>query len=285
MTKSDQQKRVKAINALNFLRQHPALNHEVFGDSMFDGQWFHMAKCCKRGLSDNSRRMMTIYRDDKKTLDAIRLRDIEIWEKIQKRFNRDNGNSEDKRLQYVYATYQEIYGEPWAFDHVEYWYETTFFVYEGNPYDERECMDQKYWARYAGPEGGANTFEDALIGQAAKVKRIYGAFDKDRDFLTKAEKNNHKQQQMFLGDPFLKEKRKEITKDGLIPFRIEHNPEYLDVTSGMINLRWLAWFVETDYCKKNWDYHMKDFKKRLKDLDCKMPKARKILVEKYSSNR
>jgi hypothetical protein len=256
--KSKDQKKIKALNALNFLRQHPALNPDILGDSLFDGAWFHMEKCCKRGLSGSCRNMMSIYHGDKG------------WEKFKNRFEREykNDSETEKKLQYIFATYKEVYGEPWIFDHVEYWYETTFFVYTGNPYDSLECMDYKNWDGYAGHDGGANSFEDALIKCATQCKRTFGSFNKDKDFFTEAEKKNNAEQNMFLG--------------GEDVFCVDRNPEYLEVTDGMTNLRWLAWFIETDYCKKNWDFHIKDFKKTIGALKRRETKAHKQLVKRYS---
>ena len=61
----DQKKRIRALNGLNFMKQHPAFATECFGDSLFDGAWLYMAKCCKRGLSEDCKRVLSVYKGDK----------------------------------------------------------------------------------------------------------------------------------------------------------------------------------------------------------------------------
>ena len=160
---TDQNKRIESIKALEFLRAHPALNADVFGDSLFDGAWFHMEKCCKRGKSEYCKNAgITIYRHTKG------------WEKYKDQFEKEYKNDLDtpKNLQSIDISYEKFYGEPWIFDHVEYWYETTFFVFMGNPYGNiKKQFDYTKWDRYAGPRGNANTFEDMLIDCAEKVKK------------------------------------------------------------------------------------------------------------------
>lgn len=253
----DQHNRVKSINALNFLRQHPSLNPEIFGSSLFDGSWLYITKCCKRGIPENCRIAMSVCRGD------------EGWENVRCRFDKEYKDDKEtpKNSQSVLATYKEIYKEPWKFDHVEYWYETTFFIYTGNPYKRFDCMNYKNWSRYAAPSGSANTFEDAIINQALKCKRVLGSFDKDCDFLTDAEKKNHEEQEMFIsGDLSC----------------IKRNPQYLETTIGIINLRWLQWFITTDFCKKQWPCNTEHFKNCINNLEKFMPARRKKLIEKYS---
>ena len=203
---------------------------------------------------------MSVYRGD------------EGWQNVKFRFDRDfkDDTETPKELQSVLATYKEVYQEPWEFDHVEYWYETTFFVFDGNPYSDKESMEYQHWDRYSGTrDGGCLTFEDMMIKVARKVKRHFGSYDKERDFLTDAEKKNHKEQSMFLKN----QKGRSIFK---------RNPEYLRVNNAIINLRWLEWFMTTDYCQKHYDWKMKEFAKLVKQLDTRMPKSRRKLVEKYS---
>jgi hypothetical protein len=252
----DQKKRIQALNALNFLRDHPAFCSQM-GDSLFDGAWIHMAKCCKRNKSEDCRRTMTLYRDEK---GASKFKD-----RFEKEYKADSKTP--KEFQSIYVSYKERYGEPWVFDHVEYWYETTFFIFTGDIYDEKATWDYKNWSRYGGPEGGALTFEDAIISQARGVKKAYGSFNTYKDFLTEAEKKNHK-----CNDMFLRKKDNDY-------ICLDRNPEYLNVTDGMKNVRWLKWFMETDYCKKQWK-GTDEFKDAVKKLD-KIPASRKKLIKKY----
>ena len=253
----DQQKRIKAMNALTFLRSHPAVNPDCRGDSLFDGSWLHMAKCCKRGMDESCRKIMTVYRGDKG------------WENLKHRFDKQYKNDTETPLdlQSIYATYKEVFQEPWVFDHMEYWYEITFFVFQGNPYNYSECQELKNWGAFVGPESGARTFEDMLIDQATEVKKAYGNFDKYKDFILPFEKKNHETNSLF------QEKNLTSKKYSLI-----RNKEYLEITSGMTNLRWLQWYVKTDHYKKTWDKYLDG---RVKALD-KIPVSRQRLIEKYS---
>jgi len=261
----EQAKRIKAIKALDFLRCHPAFSTDVFGDSLFDGAWFMMTECCKRGRTDYSgKHGVTIYRGDKG------------WRKYEDRFEEEHKDDKDtpKNLQNIDISYEEWYGEPWKFDHVEYWYETTFFIFEGNPYGAiMEHSDYHKWGRYAGPQGGANTFEDMVINCAKKVKRAFGDFDDFKDFRLPEEIANHKEQDSFNFRDIKSGKSKGF-------FRMIKNKDSLDVYNGLVNVRWLKWFMTTDYCKKHWDYNMKDFEKTVKKLD-KVPKKRQEILDRY----
>lgn len=252
------------MNALEFMRNHPAFNPEILGDSLFDGNWFYMAKCCKRGKSESAKRFTTVYRGQKG------------WERFKKKFEREY-KDDDQPLEYqnICVSYKEFYNEPWVFDHIEYRYETTFFVYDGDPYDEIACMDYKNWSRHSGDHSGANTFEDMLIKQAKTTRKLYGSFSND-DFITKTEQNNHSKNRMFTGD-FLRE------ENGIKSANFDPNPEYLNVTTGMLNLRWLKWFMTTDYCKKEYDFSMKEFQGKVENLDHYMTHERKDLIKKYKT--
>jgi len=265
MTTKDQEKRIKAINALQFLQNHPAISTEATGNTLFDGAWMHMAKCCKRGICESAKNMLTVYRGDK-NWENVKYK----FDKLEKKYAKVNDDI-PKEFYSVYVKYSELYKEPWKFDHVEYWYETTFYIYEGNPYDRMECLDYKKWDGFSGPEGGANTFEDMIVEQASKVKKIYGNFDKEKDFRLEAEIKNHKENEMF---------HKFDTEKGRLC--LDRNLEYLDVTVGMINLRWWQWFVHTDYCKEHWGDSIDRVYKIIERMDDKMPAKRKKIIEKYS---
>jgi len=257
----DQAKRIEAHKALYFLREHPAVNNDVMGDSLFDGAWFHMSKCCKRGKDEHCKRSMTIHRGEKG------------WRRFKDRFDKELEDGESKSLQSIYLTYEEWYGEPWVFDHVEYWYETTYFAFSGNPFHKSEYMDYKNWNRYGGPEGGANTFEDMLIKCARQVRKAFGSFDhEDKRLYLPEELANNKAQRMFHNLKFENGSR--------LSCPLKRNAEYIDVNEGLINLRWLKWFVETDYCKKNWDSNMGEFRGFIKKSE-QVPKSRQKILDRY----
>jgi hypothetical protein len=262
----DEKKKIKACNSLGFLRNHPALS-STESDSMFDGNWFMMAKCCKRGFSESAKRSVSIYKGEKG------------WAKFKTRFEEECKDESflPARLQSIDITYKEKYGELWKFDHVEYWYETSFFLFDGdNPYDSISHYDRKNWGGYLGPMGGARTFEDAIIKQANQVKRAFGSFSLYNDKLfTQAEINNHKQVRAFNSSKIKSGKNKGL-------HTLNRNTEHMDVSDAVLNLRWLEWFVETDYCKKNWECSIKEFKAKTRKLKTCKTKEYKKLERKYS---
>ena len=260
----EKEKRAEAAEALEKLRNHPAINPEVMGDSLFDGMWFHMTKCCKRGQAECPVQEVTVYKGDKN------------WEKYKDIFDKEYKGEEYDELQSIHIPYEEFYGEPWVFDHVEYWYETTFFVFNGNPYND-EYMDYKNWARYGGPEGGADTFEDMLIQCWKEVKAVFGHFDKYKGFETEEEKANHEDHNMFVHE----DESSSGSENMITSFPLERDPDYVDVDYGLINLRWLKWFVETDFCKKEWDHSIEEFQTAINKIKECETEARKKILEKY----
>jgi hypothetical protein len=241
----DQDKRVKAVNALDFLTNHPALSSTAVG-SFFNSTWFSMIKCCKRGKCESSKHSLPLYRGE------------EGWKRFKDRF--DEVRAEESymppKLDSIFVTYEELYGEPWKFDHVEYKYEISFFVFDGNPYNN-DWMYRKNWLSHSGPKGGANTFEDMVIKAAKQVRRVFGSFDSYRDFQTEEEIKNHKENECFFFKPITKGKHKGCS-------RMIRNPKHVDVHDSLINLRWLKWFSETPYAKKNWQGEFDKYLKRLK---------------------
>ena len=109
-----------------------------------------------------------------------------------------------------------------------------------------------------------------MISCANNIKKALGNFTNKDIFLTQEEVINHKEEQVFLGKEDLN-------------FTV--NPNYLEVTNGMTNLRWLRWFIETDYCKKNWDFEINTFKSKIKSLEDKIPAKRKNIIHKIRVNR
>ena len=256
---TDQKKRVKAARELEFIRNHPAFSTDILHDSLFDGAWFYMAECCIRGIDKCAKNILTVWRGDKN------------WKRFEKRFEEEyKGDSSLKNLQSVSVTYEELYGEPWKFHHVEYWYETAFFVYEGDPYNRMACFERENWDSYVGPSGGAKTFEDMVIRCASKIRRTYGSFNCARDFITEAEKENQKHER--------------FAKDGIEYKNFALNKNRVELTSGLKNLRWLEWFMGTDYCKKHW----KDYDEKFNNLvqnSKNMPEDRELKLKKYTTTK
>lgn len=260
----DQKNRVAACRALEFLREHPAFNASL-ADSLCNGMWFYMTPCCKRGYSESSKNYMTIYRNSKG------------WKKFKDRFDReaeeDKLEGSELEFQSINVTYKERFNEPWSFDHVEYWYELSFSVFEGDPYKDSDSWDYKKWGNYQGVEGGAKTFEDMLLDAARKHKKYFGNFKKYQDFHTDAEKRCQKDIQPFHFKPV--EGQPKLSE-------MISNRDYVDVSDGLVNLRWLKWFIEQDYAKKNWKEPIgSKWAAYINKIDAMEPKSRKKLLAKY----
>jgi len=256
-------KNYKAYSSLMFLREHPSISPDITGDSLADGVWFMMAPCCKNGRSESGKDYISINKGDPG------------WEKYKDKFDEEYKDCPDEEFQSVDVPYEEVYGEPWAYDHMEYWYEITFFVFDGNPY-ESDIMEQynpKNYMRYGGPHGGALSFEDMAIKVADEVKEIYGDWNSYPDF--------YKQTELKCQD--VEDYGMFEAQNGLeVNIRKwKSNDNYVDVNQGLINLRWLKWFIETDYAKKEWAEERLVWKKLVKKIDELEPQKRKDLLKKY----
>ena len=222
-----------------------------------------MAPCCKHGICESGgKHGITVYQGDdnfSKFNDLL----IEQWNEA------DLINPPD--VLSVEVPYERVYGEPWSYDHMEYWYELTFFVFTGDPWDEKESWKMENYARYAGPEGGANTFEEMLIKAAADVKEVFGDYQIYKSFYTKAEINNQENVAPMFSTP---------CTDHVGYSQITFNDNYVKISDGLINLRWLKWFIETDYAKKNWNYSESEWRTFLEKLNHE-PQERKDLLKSY----
>ena len=227
---------LQAKKAFDFLNDHPAFINPTYGGGALGGPiWFFMAKCCKNGLSDSSASGVRIYKG------------MKGWEKYKDQIEKayeDRDKDIPESLKSIDVPYKEYYGEAWKFDHVEYWYETTFYAFHGDPNNSKHDYEAKYWQGYSGPQGGANTFDEMLIVCARAVKRVFGNFHSYYDMHTKEELANHKENMPMLFEPI-----KGNTKGYSVML---NNPKHLHVSEGMLNLRWLKWYSQTKHCQKNW---------------------------------
>lgn len=258
----DLQKRADAEAALDFLREHPALNNGG-GDSLVDGMCFMMQKCCKHNQSESCGKYgVKIYHDEYQ-----KYKDI-----FDEEYKDMSEEEEPLKFRCIDVPYERMYGEPWQYDHMEYWYELTFFVFEGNPYSFDESCDFKNYERCSGPHGGANTFEDMLIDAATTVKALFGDYNRWEGSLYLPEEIACRR----ATEPFTAE-----DIPGSLFKRMIFNKENVDVNDGLINLRWLGKMIDTDYIKKNWEYYRNQWKthiNKIKDLE---PQSRKDILAKY----
>lgn len=242
MTNSKSQiKARQASKAKEFLDSHPALSASSYGEVTQCMAW-GLTPTCKHGEWESGQNWITIT---KKTKGWEKFKDEFDTEekKIEQTYDNPKDIARDKKWLSITKSYKEFYGEPWKFDHMVYWYEIDFVVFHGK-LNAKEWMDYKAWQRYRGIRGEHASFEDVLINAARKVKKVFGDFSMWHDkMLSEAEVINHKKEKPFFFTP---------CKDYKGYSEMKSNSKYFSVHSDLINLRWLKWFVETDYCKKQW---------------------------------
>ena len=220
----------EASKSLQFLDNHPALISNNM--SFLQNQIISMEPVSKYNEGDMG--PCCLRRSDPK------------FEEFKLRFDKD----ED----YIYVNHQELYGEPWKYDHMRYYYEASFCLYMGKMHKQYTYDPEWYknWHRYQGIHGYGSTFEEALTKCANEVKEYFGVFDNSDSLLTSKENNNHNRY-----SPFYFKRSKTIIHNPISgkdekTVEMKHNKMYIDVTPEMINRRWLKWFAETPYCRKNW---------------------------------
>lgn len=238
---SDDDIRRKAVTARAFMQSHPAIG-EYFDSRCF---WWSLQEVCKRGITKDG--PISVYYDSPE------------GEKFKAEFEEENADELEAMKKHpfmysLYKSYEEVYGEPWVYDHVEYWWELSFLVFDGDI--SRESKDRyknESWGAYGFEQGGALTFEQCLVDAAEVTKKYLGDFDDYKDFHTDEEKANHEEKNPFSFVPSDVIHHNPITGKEEKCSTMEHNDDYLNVHSGMINRRWLAWYAKTDRCKKDWD--------------------------------
>lgn len=224
-----------SVKALAFLDSHPAYICG-YSESFLQTQNICMYAVCKNGIDENSKRCTCVNRGEKG------------WEKFQKRFEKDES--------YIYVNYKEKFGYPWKFDSVRYFYEADFFAFVGDPYSFKSYTDLKNYNRYHGFTGNDKSFEQAIISCKKRTVKLFGNFCHD-DMMTEEEKINHKTEQCFFFNEIKSGKNRGYS-------RLVNNPKWIDVSYGLMNLRWLKWFSQTPYCRDNWG---KEFDNLVKNVD------------------
>jgi hypothetical protein len=201
--------------------------------STFESNFCYCAEpVCKRGHYKPFRGLIGLYYNK------------ENYKKYKKLF--DTAIKEDvpepgmKIFTKIEVPYEKHFGEPWKFDHIEWWGELSFTLFTGK--NVNKYYDIKDWGSYQGVSVTANSFEELVIATAAKFRKIFGNFSEE-DFLTDREKKNHEKESPFDFTPLKNKKGYNEMKQ---------NKKYLKVTAAEINQRWKKWFLKTDYAKKHW---------------------------------
>jgi hypothetical protein len=215
--------------ALNFLEGHPALG----GGTVFtinDLLWYSVQEVCKRGYCRLCKGEIDLHYTP------------ENYKKYKELFDEEIKQIEPglKTFARISVPYADHFGEPWKFDHVEYWGELSIVIFRGMNFDK--YYDIRNWERLQGVEASSRSFEELIINIADEVKKLFGNFSEE-NFLTEKEKENHRAENPFF---FVK------CKDKPNCSQMKHNRSYMMVTDAEINRRWFKWFVKTPYGKKNW---------------------------------
>ena len=228
---------LKARDALNFLEGHPAMSCIVI--DVMSSLWFSIQTVCKRGYSDYACKSVKVYKNSK---EASRFKDR--FDKELKNYNEEELKTQGPFVS-IDVSYKELFGEEWAFDHVEYWGELSFYMFKGNPTDKNN-IERKNWQSYCGVEAGGRTFEEMIVKITEKFKEAFGKFDK-YDFLTKEENENNKDKEPFIF--------KQVKREGssLKYSTMVRNRKYKHVNDAGLNLRWQKWYKTTKHYKKNWE--------------------------------
>ncbi len=221
----------KAFKALQFLNNHPAFIN--ISSDFFSNQSFCISAFCKNREDEGSKNCVVINKGDPG------------WQKFKSKFKDEET--------YIYATYKEKYGYPWKFDHVEYFIETDFFVFRGDPNKKNDEYNFKKYHRYHGFCTWGKSFEDAVLKCKRKVVSVFGNFCTFK-MLTDEEKENHKKEEVFFFS--------QTDANGYC--NLITNKNYIHVPDCLINLRWLKWFSKTPYCIKNWGNEFDDLVKNVK---------------------
>jgi hypothetical protein len=187
------------MDAVKFLEEHPALNKFFDESPICEGLWYRIWEFCKHGH-------------------------------IESEYVIDEGSSDDPAPM---VTHEERYGEPWSFDHLEYWWELIGYVYLGvpcrrYPFSENTAL----WHVLPGPESkdleiSARTFEDCIIQAAEAAREFFGDYSLD-DMLTLEE------------------------RDGRDNPDSPHGEKYFNLSEFSLNRRWFERWVEDHKDDEEW---------------------------------
>jgi hypothetical protein len=108
-----------------------------------------------------------------------------------------------------------------------------------------------------------------LIQAAAEVKKAFGDFNSYDSFMTEAEARNQKSvEPMFF----------QAIDDKPGYKTVIFNKQYVHIGQGLTNLRWLKWFIGTDYAKTNWESSLQGWQTLVDKIDGLEPEERKQIL-------
>lgn len=228
---------LKARNMLYALSEHPAICSIIFNPL---GQMnIDIELVCKNGYIKPLKGLLKIYYTP------------ENYKKYKKEFDKEfkkyteDELEKEKKLIQTDVSYKKIFGYSWKPDHIEYWGELNFEMFVGK--DLKKWHDNHRWRSFSGVSASGRTFEEMIVKLGSKFFKTHGKFIEE-DFYTTEEKKNHNKER-----PFYIKKEKRCTYYKMIP-----NLRYKRIEISDINRRWVKWFSDTSYGKKQWGDTLKD---------------------------
>lgn len=213
------------------LECHPALPSTRFSPQL--SIWYSLQEVCKRGYSPGAKQEVSVWYNK------------ENYKKYKSLFDKEIKKypNEDLTFTRIRLPYKDVYGEPWKFDHVEYWGEMTFYVYKEKTF--KDWFKQEAWDPCCGPECSALSYEELIIKLGHLFFKDYGS-KLDTDYLTDKERKNHDKYWPFITTPCKGKKNVGYS-------RLDRNPKYIEVNEAELNRRWLKWYVNTPHGLKYWE--------------------------------
>jgi hypothetical protein len=222
---------LKARDTLFDLAQHPALAN---ANSVLDFMYIDIAQVCRNGHDEPYRKGCIEIRYTPENYKKYKAEfDAEFKEYSPEELKRE------KLLIRVDVPYEKVYGYPWEADHIEYWGELDIVIFTGK--NMNLWHEFQNWQRFAGVSATGRTFEEMIVNLGKKFFKTHGKFE-DEDFLTEAEKKNHRKEEPFFFVP-IENKNFKATK-------LVSNPKHKTIYASEINRRWVRWFAKTAYAKE-----------------------------------
>lgn len=208
---------------------HPAAPSIVFPAT--DLVSYSLQEVCKMGYSETAKEGISV---------ACTPKNIAKYPQYRKEFEAELAEykKEDpfKHLARIEIPYKDVFGEPWKFDHVEYWGEICFVLYRDS--DLSKYINRLSWEICYCFGASGRSYEEMMIRLIRGFKKKLGEC-RDSNFYTEREK---KYEQVRRGMD-IKERIKRINRSrNTMPHR---NP-------AVINRRWMAEFLKTAYCQQTW---------------------------------
>jgi hypothetical protein len=221
---------LKAQETLVKLAQHPA----IADHSVLDLMYIDIAQVCRNGHEKPFKKDCIEVQYTPENYKKYKAEfDAEFKEYSPEELKRE------KLLIRAEVPYEKVYGYSWKADHIEYWGEISILIFVGKNLDL--WHDSKKWQRFSGVSATGRTFEEMITNLGKKFFKIHGKYI-DEDFLTTAEKKNHRKEQPFLFIP--------VKHERLKASRMVHNPKFKTIFGSEINRRWVKWFAKTAYAKE-----------------------------------